>query len=97
MKGGRNLGAAKRLAPLTSLTGEQANWLRRARDAPNGEYVPTGGGAEPARLVDSGLAKFREVRQTSETLSLSGRPCEWSDFYLLPTRDGLAMLRKFDR
>jgi hypothetical protein len=97
MKGRKNEGAAKRLAPLTSLTEEQAIWLRRARDAPNGEYVPNGRGTEPARLVDSGLAKFREVRNVSDTPSLSGRPCEWTDYYLLPTREGLAMLRKLER
>lgn len=85
------------LAPalLTSLTGEQAAFLREATEKRGGVYVPINRGtvALASSLVEGGAATFREVSQTGGGRSASDpRPCVWTDIYLVPTQHGRRLL-----
>lgn len=80
---------------LYSLSQNQAEWLIRARDTDGGAYVGMTSGPEPHVLVEAGAATYREVRQSSGTRGPHDpRPCEWTDYYLVPTELGLELLRK---
>ena len=84
-------------AVLYSLTGEQVEVLREAAEkAPKGVYVPVTGYVSrvAGALVEGGAAEYREVPQTSDTPSLSdpSKPCRWTDFYIVPTAEGLRLL-----
>lgn len=86
--------AAPTAARLYSLTQEQARWLTDARDTDGGVYVGVTAGSAVFALVDGGAATYREVRQCSGTRGVHDpRPCEWTDFYLVPTELGLELLR----
>lgn len=80
---------------LYSLSQNQARWLKAARDAEGGAYVPLTAGPEPHQLVEAGAATYREVWQTGGTRGpRDPRPCEWVDTYIVPTEEGLELLRK---
>lgn len=82
---------------LYSLTGVQAEWLRKARaGGADGCYLPitSSGWGE---LVDAGAATLREVAQTGGTRSATDNgPCRWTDHYLMPTERGLELLAHHD-
>lgn len=78
------------LSVKTSLTGAEARELRAARDTPGGAYSGLSAPTEHGDLASAGLAEYRE------------EPCEahghhWTDYYLVPTERGLALLAAFDR
>lgn len=79
---------------LTSLTEEQARWLRAGRDTPGGVYIPITADEVPYALAGTGAAEIREVPRSGGTRGpRDPRPCEWVDRYLIPTEIGLALLR----
>lgn len=83
---------------LYSLSQRQTEWLRRARDTDGGVYVGSTAGDDVFALVSGGCATYREVRQRSGTRSVhDSSPCEWTDFYLVPTEHGLGLLSAGDR
>lgn len=87
---------ATKPAQIYSLTGDQARWLREGRDTDGGVYVSVvrSGSGE---LVDAGLAEYRAVRRSGGTRGpRDPRPCEWTDYYLVPTPTGLELLDRYD-
>lgn len=58
-------------ALLTSLTGEQAAFLREAAEKRGGVYVPINRGTVASSLAEGGAATFREVSQTGGGRSAS--------------------------
>lgn len=82
---------------LWSLTGEQARALREAAETPGGAYVPLTSRGDPMReLVAGGAAEYREEYRVGEaTRSVHDpRPCEWTDYYIVPTAWGRELLAK---
>ncbi len=84
---------------IYSLNDLQARWLKEAEEeGAKGRYVPITSGREPGELVEAGLATFREVCQVVNTRSVSGKPtCEYSEFWLVITDAGRAMLQRYNR
>jgi len=79
---------------VTSLSLRQAEWLRRASEKPGGCFAPVMSGPEPTELVEGGLAEYREVCVPTE---IDGKLCQYTDFFLVPTKAGLDMLRAYDQ
>lgn len=80
---------------LYSLSQRQAQALREAAETPGGAYVPSTSRSEPMReLVAGGAAEYREEHRIGTTTrSVSDpRPCEWTDYYIVPTAHGRALL-----
>ncbi len=84
-------------AKLWTLTPEQEQGLREAFEAgPGGVYAGHGSWVQRvgARLVEGGCAEYRTVHRVSTTPRSvhDQRPCEWDDYYIVPTRYGLSLI-----
>lgn len=92
----------EQLPPLLySLTFDQAQILREARDTEGGAYLAHVGLISRVAhgLVDGGCAGIREEHRIDphSTRSVSDpRPCEWTDRYLVPTAYGIKLLQEDD-
>lgn len=78
---------------LYSLTGNQMDWLQRARDTEGGAYCGMGCGPEPGELVVGGAATYREVKEDRPG-DWKTKPYTWTECYLVPTSYGLELLVK---